>query len=110
MAGNAIPTRSRRIVKERDNNQCQRCGARGSDWHHRRRRAVKGGHFQHCPCNGVWLCRTCHTWAHANPRVALALGYIVSAYDDEPHAMPIRTFQGRLHFLCDGSIEFTEEA
>lgn len=103
----AIPTRQRRIVAERDNMQCQRCGVRGSDWHHRRRRAVKT-HYQHCSCNGVWLCRTCHDWAHRNPEEARERGFIVSAYEDEPYSVPISTFRGRLLLHCDGSIAFAE--
>lgn len=104
--GNAIPASQRRVVSERDNHQCQRCGTRGSDWHHRRRRAVKT-HYQHCACNGVLLCRTCHNWAHSNPEEARAEGLIVSAYEDEPHAVPINTFQGWLLLHCDGSITYT---
>lgn len=32
---------------------------------------------RHCACNGVWLCATCHSWAHNRPLRAKAEGYIV---------------------------------
>ena len=102
---NAIPTKQRQALGVRDNHQCQRCGTQGSDYHHRRRRAVKT-HFQHCLCNAVLLCRTCHGWVHSNPAKARELGLIVSAHDETPYLQPIRTFAGWLNFHCDGGITY----
>ena len=98
----AIPEESRRLVGDRDV-RCARDGvALGTDWHHRRRRNVRDGH-EHCPCNGVMLCRTCHSWAHANPAAALAKGWMVPT-----HREPWRTPQWRPDgwWLClhDGSM------
>lgn len=87
---------------------CERCGSNGSDWHHRRRRAVKNGHFQHCACIGVWLCRTDHAWAHANPRLAQESGFIVSAYEDEPWTVPIKSLGSWVTFDCEGGIHPVE--
>jgi len=101
--GNAIPTKSREQVKDRDDGQCVRCGVSGSEWSHRRPRAVSGGHFQHCPCNGLWLCSTCHQWCHAHPVQARETGFFVSSHEDAPYAIPVKTFYGWHTFDCDGS-------
>jgi hypothetical protein len=87
---NEIPTASRLIVSARDNGQCVRCGGRGSEQHHRRRRRVKDAHT-HAACNLITLCSTCHPWVHAYPRQARTYGWIVSAHDD-PHDIPVETF------------------
>lgn len=108
--GNEIPTKSREVVRARDMGTCIRCGMGGTDWHHRRRRAVKNGHFQHCPCIGVTLCRTCHAWAHANPRRAQETGFIISAYEDEPFNQPIKMFgQHWATFDCEGNVHYLKE-
>jgi hypothetical protein len=69
------------MVRGRDFNTCVRCRARIStgEWHHRRSRSVVDEH-QHAPCNGLWLCSTCHAWVHAHPFEARAMGWIVSRY------------------------------
>lgn len=92
MNPNPIPPLSRTLVKNREQERCARCGVlspRGQ-WHHRRRRAVRDEHT-HCPCNGVWLCITCHTWVHANPFMARQRGFIVSAHVSEPFGVPVAT-------------------
>ena len=57
----------------------------------------------HCPCNGVWLCRTCHAWAHKNPIAAREAGYIVSRYVLNPGGTGIDAYFGRIFFECDGT-------
>jgi hypothetical protein len=110
VTGNPIPTRSRTIVTARDNGHCVRCGGRGNEWHHRRRRGVKDEHT-HAACNGITLCTTCHGWVHANPTTAKGMGWVVSAHGD-PHEEPVYTFlygwallnhDGTLHLVgeCD---------
>lgn len=107
-SGNEIPTKSRQLLRQRDEGQCVRCGSgQGSQWHHRRRRGIKGGHFQHCACNGVTLCPTCHTWVHANPALARERGFIVSAHIDEPNAVPVDAFYGKVLLDCDGTTRYT---
>lgn len=71
------------------------------EWHHRRSRSIRDEH-QHHPCNGIWLCMTCHKWVHAHPFEARAKGWIVSR-----HLMPHeeRVFNQRFGWLmltCDG--------
>lgn len=104
--GNAIPTKQRRQVYERDQ-QCVMCGGRGHHWHHRRRRAVKGGHYQHCACNGVLLCHNDHISVHSTPKWAMTQGLILPTHIDEPFTEPITEFTGRkIWLLCDGGISF----
>lgn len=57
----------------------------------------------HCPCNGVYLCHTCHEWVHKNPNKAMDLGFIVSRYEDMPVATPVVTVWGTRFHLCDGT-------
>lgn len=97
----AIPQESRDIVGNRDV-RCARDGvALGTDWHHRRRRNVRDGH-EHCPCNGVMLCRTCHSWVHAHPAAALAAGWMVPTHR-LPWEVPQRRIDGWWLCLHDGS-------
>jgi 5-methylcytosine-specific restriction protein A len=86
----AIPAKSRNLVRERAHHRCERClsPAPRGEWHHRRGRSVVDGHT-HCPCNGVWLCRTCHSWAHTNPTEARKAGWIVSRWVAVPGTVPI---------------------
>lgn len=100
-----IPKASRLAVIKRDRLRCQRCNGRGTDWHHRRSRRVRGIH-QHCPCNGILLCRTCHDWVHSYEASAKNFGFIVSAYVDDPGGVPLRTWIGVDQYLtCDGRAE-----
>lgn len=83
----AIPTRSRELVLSRQLGLCFGCGAKlsinGGEWAHRRTRAVVDGHTM-CPCNGLYLCTTCHQWSHANPLPARQKGWIVSRHTPDP--------------------------
>lgn len=99
--GNPIPPQSRRIVESRDLWRCARCLMKATDWHHRRSRRVVDVH-QHCPCNGVMLCRTCHKWAHANPEKAMTTGLIVSQWTPMPWSVPIRRPDGWWLMRCAG--------
>jgi len=105
---NEIPTKSRDVVKLRDMGQCVRCGGGGSAWHHRRRRNVADVH-QHCPCNGVLLCTTCHTWVHAHPFEAKGKGFIVSAHEPSPWTIPVQAHFSRISLDCEGSYSYAGE-
>jgi hypothetical protein len=102
-----IPPASRALVKEREDNRCLRCGVPGErhQWHHRRSRSVVDPH-QHCPCNGVLLCRTCHTWVHAHPLMARLAGLIVSRHVREPFLIPVITPWGERLHDCFGTYQF----
>jgi hypothetical protein len=56
----------------------------------------------HCPCVGVWLCATCHTWAHHNPTKAKEAGLIVERNVCEPWLMPFKTPTGWVLPDCSG--------
>lgn len=101
--GNQIPPLSRRLVKTRDQGRCVRCGspARNGQWHHRRSRGERLPH-RHCPCNGVWLCPTCHRFVHQNPASAQDTGFIVRRHIEDPRTVPTSTWYGLVIFDCDG--------
>jgi hypothetical protein len=104
-----IPTRSRDLVRGRSHGRCERCGvpAPAGQWHHRRRRRVSDEHT-HCPCNGVWLCPTCHRQVHVEQQVQARLdGWIVSAYVSTPGGVPVLTPWGSRRHNCDGTINRT---
>lgn len=61
----------------------------GTAWHHRRSRSVRDDH-QHCPCNGITLCATCHAWVHAHPLDARRGGWIVSRAEPTPWKVPCK--------------------
>lgn len=90
-------------MKVRDHHRCMRClvPAPTGQWHHRRSRSVRDQH-QHCPCNGVWLCPTCHRWVHDHPVQARETGFIVSKFVTEPGSIPIVTNIGERWTDCQG--------
>ena len=92
--GNPIPTKARRIVKERDENRCQRCGGLGTDIHHRQRRR-EGGHEVG---NLVLLCRLDHSWVHGNPAVARETGYIIPTHITDPTTIPFKLWTGEWEY------------
>lgn len=103
--GDPVPALSRHLVAGRDNGLCFRCGqTQGTDFHHRRGRAVKDEHT-HCPCNGVWLCRGCHGKCHAWPAEAREHGWIVTRWNPNPGDQPVKHWTRQTVLLfCDGSV------
>jgi hypothetical protein len=104
--GNPIPAASRRLVHEREKERCLRCGGRGYEWHHRRKRNVKDEHT-HCPCNGVLLCRTCHEWAHKGEWQTRD-GFRLSQFDTTPSITPVLTWHGKVTLWCNGTYQSIE--
>lgn len=98
-----IPTVQRSLVKVRDNWRCVRCGGPGAEWHHRRSRSVRDEH-QHCACNGVWLCTTCHRWVHANPFAARSTGFIVSRHGQPSEEAIQCAMRGLVTLTCEGDV------
>lgn len=94
-------------MKGRELGQCLRCGspAPNGDWHHRRGKSVKDEHT-HCPCNGVWLCRTCHSDVHLHPFNSRTDGFIVSRAVADPGTAPVKSHFGTLLMNCDGSFTY----
>lgn len=62
---------------------------------------MKDGH-RHCPCNGVWLCNTCHRDVHDNPFESRETGFIVSRSIAEPGTVTVDAHYGTVLLLCDG--------
>lgn len=97
--GNAIPTKAREVVRQRDSGICQRCGMGAGHLHHRVRRR-EGGHGYEIL---VSLCPTCHGWVHANPKQATERGFIVSTHEKNPESVPVRTYAGPVLLNTDGT-------
>lgn len=98
-----IPSAVRVAVKDRQNDQCARCGAQGAEHHHRMRRR-EGGHGK---ANIVYLCRTDHRWVHAHPVLAQEQGYIIGTHVavDAINTVPLKSFMGWCTFDDAGGIE-----
>jgi hypothetical protein len=63
---------------------------------------------QHCPCNGVFLCSTCHQWVHSHPFDARGLGLIVSRHVESPSTVPVVGHYGTLILRCSGEAFVSE--
>jgi hypothetical protein len=103
--GNAIPTKARLALAERDGGACFRCGLAASEWHHRRSRRVRDEHT-HSPGNGVSLCRACHAWVHQHPERARELGLIVGRDVLDPSTVMACGYMGWVVLGNDGSIAY----
>ncbi len=84
----------------------------GTEWHHRRGKAVKDEH-RHCPCNGVTLCGRgnvdgCHGYVHQRPFDARASGLIVLRAVAEPFTIPFKSGAEFVLPDCDGGARYVE--
>lgn len=86
---------ARRIVNERADGFCERCGRYGTTIHHRKKRSQLG---RWSPQNCVALCghgtTGCHGFAEHHPNAAHAEGFHVRPWEDETQ-IPIRHCTGR---------------
>ncbi|MFC4124891.1 HNH endonuclease [Nocardia rhizosphaerae] len=94
--------RTRRIVKHRAGDLCERCGmVFGQSAHHRKNRG-QGGEWS--PTNIVWLCGDgvagCHGWVTAHPADARTTGFHVPWWE-EPAEIPIRSLLHGVVLLAD---------
>lgn len=82
------------LIDKRDEGLCQRCGRGGRlERHHRRLKSMGGSkaraHTQ-CACNGLSLCRRCHSEVHERPGAAVRPGgYIVMQSVARPGSMQV---------------------
>jgi 5-methylcytosine-specific restriction endonuclease McrA len=105
---NPIPTKAREGVHERSRGRCERCGGRGGEIHHRRSRSVRDAHC-HCLCNLVFLCNSCHRWAHANPYAAIDEGVIIPRFAHHPSGWSLLHYQGKRFWpTCEGELSTVE--
>lgn len=89
------------LVDSRDGARCVRCGESlynvlTSSRHHRHMRSHPFPGL-HEASNVIDVCGSgstgCHGWIHEHPRKAMANGWLVSGYDDQPETVPILTAQ-----------------
>lgn len=72
--------KARKLVLERDGHTCVRCGARGSQVHHRRPRGAGGTsrpEIAYGPANLITLDMFCHEYIESHRAVSYQLGYLV---------------------------------
>lgn len=103
--GNAIPTHTRTVIRERDGGHCMRCGSAvfSGELHHRRRRGRRDGN-EHGYENLITLCSEDHRWVHNHPELARIEGFIVSMHHDDVAAMVVASFMGPVTLDHDGGI------
>lgn len=95
----------RRVLAERSDMLCERCGiGSGLTLHHRRKRSA-GGPWTASNC--VMLCghgtAGCHGWVEANPKAAMESGWWVSRYADEKE-IPVFMWHGWVYLDDDGGM------
>jgi 5-methylcytosine-specific restriction enzyme A len=78
----------RKQILTRDDWKCVKCSGAANDVHHRKLKGMGGSKLLDTPANLISLCRTCHSWVHANPNESYKLGYMVHSWDD-PENIPI---------------------
>lgn len=103
--------RTRRVVDERSDGFCEKCGTPGAtDKAHRVARGV-GGEWS--PSNILDLCRACHTYHHKNPEVAYRGGWHLQA-NSIPTKCPVwfhhEGIIGLAHLHDDGTHTWVQEA
>lgn len=104
----AIPSALRKLVHERDEGRCQRCGAfigsRPRSLHHRRARGMGGSRLANTAANLILLCGTgttgCHGWIESNRTKAEKLGFLVRQ-GHNPALIPVLRFMRRRELPTD---------
>lgn len=97
---------TQRIVWERADFGCERCGAyapnHGGQIHHRRPRGAGGTRrpTTNEPINLVLLCADCHRHVESHRAEAKAAGWLVAQWE-APETVPLTTLDGR-QFILDG--------
>lgn len=97
-------------IAARDHDKCQRCGRRGHDAHHRKTKARGGPDAWE---NLIYLCRACHSWAHADQDgEATDAGYLIASWEPDEWITTIPVFyfdrNARVLLGPDGSVNEQE--
>jgi gp62 family protein len=102
---------TRRVVYERDQYRCARCGRHAGNGpmsiQHRRARGMGGSKSPNTnsPSNLILLCgdgvRGCHGHIEQNRSEARKAGYNIPQFVDNPEAIPVQYWDGRTYLLKD---------
>ena len=84
MAAKPMPARIRQAVYDRAEGLCEVmipkvCDFRGCQYHHRKMRSQGGEHSEE---NGLWACRSCHSYIHLNPAWSYERGLLIHGWDE----------------------------
>jgi hypothetical protein len=79
------------------------CTGDATDLHHRQARRSR----RHDPANALHCCRSCHQRVHAQPALAMHMGWIVSQYA-KPETTPVNVHGRWVLFLENGGTESAE--
>lgn len=106
MSGKGPSPETCRLVDERDQERCVRCGrslhvTHGSRHHRQLRR-----HGDHSPANLILLCGSgttgCHGWVHAHPALAYEMGWMLRSWQTaEAHPVAYRVGQAFVWYYLD---------
>lgn len=103
--------KTRRIIHDRANGQCERCTSwDATDVHHRRPRGAGGSKdpITNSPANGVLACRPCHLEIESQRTRAFMDGWLLRQSQD-PRNVPVRLYQNRWAFLtAEGGINYVD--
>jgi hypothetical protein len=101
-----IEATTRRLVKERSQGRCEKCGQPAAQMHHRKNRS-QGGRWE--PSNTLHLCLLCHLWCTEHPLLACSEGWSVRSYMT-PRTVVVTLFGGRRVYLTDAGDYLEVEA
>lgn len=95
----------RKLILNRDDGRCVRCGREAEHIHHRKLKGSGGtsdDNLKYGFENLISLCFKCHSWVHAHPADSYNAGYLVHSWDNPEHAFII-TKLGTLALRADGT-------
>lgn len=104
-----LSTKVRRQVADRDRGYCLRCGAPGTNVHHRQAKGMGGSNrpWTDRPDNLVTVCGQgntsgCHKWISDEYTDAERLGWVIRRSSTEiPSEVPVVDVLGRRYFLTE---------
>lgn len=89
---------ARRLVRERDGEQCQLCGVPANEQHHRRRKGMGGSAALERASILITACGRgntsgCHGLVHQHPHVGHGIEWLLYEHQD-PESTPVYTIHG----------------
>lgn len=98
---------ARRLINDRAEDTCERCGAAAVEQHHHRRARGAGGSkdpITNTPANAFGVCASCHAYIESNRTEALQKGWLVRQGQD-PRTIPVLRYGTWVLLGEDGSVE-----